>query len=128
MNEDTGSIEASMIDNNHRQFTGKELSQILLGNTIVGDFGAVFKYIMTIGSDGALEGINNVGSHHIGQLSIDEEANTMTVVWHDGWENTTSRAYDVDGKIKLYNIENCQWSTTFFKVLTGVDYPMTPPI
>jgi len=33
MNEDTGSIEASMIDNNHRQFTGKELSQILLGNS-----------------------------------------------------------------------------------------------
>ncbi len=127
MNKDAGSTEALMIENDHKQISGQELKQLLLGNTILGDFGYMFKYIMTISADGILEGINDVGSHHFGQMSIDDSAGTVSVQWVDGWANTTSRAYEVEGKIKLYNIENGQWSTTFTTILSGTDYPIEPP-
>ena len=127
MNEDIGTIESSMIENGDNHISGSELGKRLLGNTILGDFAFLFKYIMTISKNGALEGINNVGSHHLGHMAIDDTTNTITVLWNDGWVNSTSRAYEVDGKLKLYNIENGQWSTTFTKVLDGTDYPMVPP-
>ena len=127
MNEDIGSTEATLIEAGHKSISGQELGHRLLGNTILGDFAFQFKYLMTISKDGALEGINDVGSHHLGQMAIDNGTNTISVQWNDGWVNTTSRAYEADGKIKLYNIENGQWSTTFTKVLDGTDYPMVPP-
>ena len=98
-----------------------------MGNSVLGEFGFAFKYIMTIGADGRLEGINNVGSHHHGQMTIDDALDIFTVRWETGWVNSSSRAYEVDGKIKLYNIENGQWSTTFTKILPGTDYRMDPP-
>lgn len=128
MNKDMGSTEALMLRKNYKQISGQELRQRLLGNTILGDFAFAYKYIMTIGIDGSLEGINNVGSHHIGQLIIADSNNTVSVQWEDGWENTTSRAYGVDGEIKLYNIENGRWSTTFTRVLHGTDYEMKSPV
>lgn len=128
MNKDMGSTEALMVEKGHKQISGQELRQRLLGNTVLGDFAFAYKYIMTISADGALEGINNVGSHHFGQLTIADAANAASVQWEDGWANTTSRAYDVDGEIKLYNIENGQWSTTFTRVLSGTDYAMEPPV
>lgn len=127
MNEDIGSTEATLIKAGYKCISGRELGQRLLGNTILGDFAFLFKYIMTISKDGALEGINNVGSHHLGQSTINNTANTITVHWNDGWVNTTSRVYEVDGKLKLYNIENGQWSTTFTKLMDGTDYPIVPP-
>ncbi|MEE9314873.1 MAG: hypothetical protein V3V02_09505 [Rhizobiaceae bacterium] len=123
-----GSTEALMVEKGCKLISSQELRQRLLGNTILGDFAFAYKYMMTINTDGALEGINNVGSHHFGQMTIADAANTVSVKWADGWVNTTSRAYDVDGEFKLYNIENGQWSTTFTKVMSGTDYAMEPPV
>lgn len=128
MNKDMGTTEALMLEANYKQISAQELRQLLLGNTILGDFAFAYKYIMTIGIDGSLEGINNVGSLHVGQLIIADADNTISVQWRDGWENTTSRAYVVDEEIKLYNIGNGRWSTTFTEILRGTEYEMKPPL
>lgn len=127
MNEDIGSNESTLIDAGYNHISGNDLRQLLLGNSILGEFAFLFKYIMTISADGTLEGINNVGSHHFGNMTFDDALDTISVHWTTGWVNNTTRAYSVDGKIKLYDIENGQWSTTFTKIMDGTDYPMVPP-
>ncbi len=65
-----------------------------------------------------MEGRNNVGSHHFGEWSVNMENKTFTVKW-DGWDNTTTRAYDVDGQIKFYDSDTGHWRTTFKKFEPG---------
>ncbi len=127
MNPDIGTTESSMISGGYPHLSGDELMQKISGNTILGDFGYLFKFIMTVGSEGALEGKNNAGAHHFGRWSIDASENTMTVEWESGWINNTSRAYEVDGKVKLFNIETGEWMTTFTDIIVGVQNPLIQP-
>jgi hypothetical protein len=74
-----------------------------------------------------MEGKNNYGAHHFGQCIIDQQNNTITVAWDAGWDNTTNRAYDIDGKIKLFDVGTGQWRTTFYDFTDGCNRPLISP-
>ncbi len=63
-----------------------------------------------------MEGVNNVGCRNSGEWLVDRDSNTMTVKWDNGWDHTTTRAYDVDGEIKFYDSDTGIWRTTFQKL------------
>jgi hypothetical protein len=111
-NTDDGTTEALMIEGGYHQLSGEDLKQRVGGKTIWGDYLYGRIYISFVDKNGAIEGKNDIGSHHFGEWSVNMEDNTFTVKW-DGWDNWTGRAYDVDGKIKFYDSTTCQWRTTF---------------
>ncbi len=127
MNRDIGTTEDTVLTGGHTRLSGRELEQKLVGNTITGEFGFLFKYVMTVKDDGTLEGKNNAGAHHFGRYSIDTDENTISVEWDSGWVNTTSRAYEADGAIKLFNIETGKWETTFTDFKPGCSAPLIAP-
>ena len=127
MNPDAGTLESQTIKGGHPQLTASELVENLVDKTLLGDFAALFKYIVAIDKNGNMEGKNNAGAHHFGKWSIDESNSTFTIWWDSGWVNTTNRAYNVDGKIKLFEIETGQWQTTFTQITQGAQQPLILP-
>jgi len=112
MNSDMGTTEAMVVKKGYRQLSGEELERRMGGKTVRGDYLYEFKFITFFDRNGTMEGRNNVGAHHYGEWSIDTKNETIPVQWDGGWDNTTSRAYDVDGEIKLYDASTGQWRTT----------------
>jgi len=105
--------EAIIIENDYQQLTGIELKAQLTDKKVVGDYLYGYKFIGVFNADGTTEGENNVGTHHHGKWSINEETNTLSVEWKVGWDNWTARAYNIDGIIKLYDCDTGNWRTTF---------------
>ena len=100
--------EATIIESGHQQLSGEALVQKIGGKTVWGDYRYGYKYVTVLNRDGTTEGKNNVGAHHFGKWSVDMKANTFTVKWDWGWDNTTSRAYMVNGEI-LSNVVDRQF-------------------
>ncbi|MCG3219409.1 MAG: hypothetical protein KAR35_10400, partial [Candidatus Heimdallarchaeota archaeon] len=95
------------------QLSGEEIQQRIYGKTVRGEHHNGRKYVGYTDQNGNMEGINDRGSHHFGKSSINMEDKTFTVKWDKGWENWTSRAYDVDGEIKFFDSTTSKWRTTF---------------
>jgi hypothetical protein len=127
MNPDMGTRESEIVEGGYRQLTGDELTSKLVDKTLLGEYAAVFRFIVCIDKDGKMEGKNNYGAHHFGQCIIDQQNNTITVAWDAGWDNTTNRAYDIDGKIKLFDVGTGQWRTTFYDFTDGCNRPLISP-
>ncbi|MCP4073175.1 MAG: hypothetical protein GY742_15775 [Hyphomicrobiales bacterium] len=128
MNPDIGIIEAMIIEGGYPQLSGEELKQIIAGKTILGDYAYSFKFVAFINRNGTMEGKNNVGSHHFGEWSINKKTKTFSVLWDSGWDNTTTRAYLVDGKIKFFDSDTGQWRTTFTEISDDCQHPLRAPV
>jgi hypothetical protein len=110
---DSKTAETIIIESGYHQLSGEELKQRIGGKTIRGDYLYGFKFVTFFDRNGSMEGKNNVGAHHFGEWSVDMKDKSFTVKWDNGWDNTTSRAYDVAGEIQFYDCTTGQWRTTF---------------
>ena len=118
-NTDLKTAEEVTKDEGYHQLSGEELRQRICGKTVRGDFHNGRKYVCYIDENGNMEGINDRGSHHLGKYSINKDEKTFTVKWDRGWENWTSRVYDVDGEIIFYDSTTSRWKTTFTQIEDG---------
>ncbi|MCK5922865.1 MAG: hypothetical protein KAG66_18125, partial [Methylococcales bacterium] len=50
--------------------------------------------------------------YDLGAWLIDAKKNTISVNWNYGWDSATTRLYEVDGAIKMYDINTGRWRTT----------------
>jgi hypothetical protein len=119
MNPDFGTNEAAMITREICVLTGSDLTNRLAGNTVWGDYGQMFKFVTLMHADGRMEGKNNAGAHNFGEWIIDSAANTISVRWDAGWDATTTRAYQVNGSLVLFDVSDGNWRTTFTKISDG---------
>ncbi len=116
---DVETTEPMMIRYGYLQLAGEEIKKRITGRkTISGDYLYGRKYIVAFAQDGTMEGKNDIGSHHFGEWSVNMEDDTFTVKW-DGWDNWSSRVYDVDGEIKFYDSTTLNWRTTLKKIDDG---------
>jgi hypothetical protein len=111
----SNSTEEDMIKNGHRQLSGKELRSRISNKTIYGDYPNGYKFVTDINENGIAEGINNVGSYDFGSWLIDADVNTLSLKWNNGWVDTVTHAYDVNGNIEFYDVDSGNWRTTFKK-------------
>ncbi len=125
LNPDCTSSEADMLALGLKPLTAEALAAKIVGKTAYGDFGAMFKYVMVVDSDGGLEGKNNAGAHTYGRWEIDLETGEMTVAWQSGWVTSTTRAYGVDGCLKLYEAATGRWATTLHRFIDSTARPLT---
>ena len=109
------SNENDIIENGHLQLFGKELLSRISNKTIFGDYPMGYKFVTNIYENGTAEGINDAGSKDFGNWVIDYEKNTLRLEWKNGWFDTITRAYDVNGNIEFYDVDTGNWRTTFKK-------------
>lgn len=109
--------EKDAIQNGFIQLTGKELLSRIRNVTVFGDYLMGYKYVTDFYKNGSAEGINNVGSHNLGDWIIDLKENTLSIKWNNGWFDTITRAYEVNGSIEFYDVETGNWRTTFKKFI-----------
>ena len=118
-NADEQLAEDAIIENGHPKLSGENLKQKIIGKVVRGDYLHGFKFIAVLNQDGTMEGENNFGAHYFGQWTIDLKENSFALVWDGAWDNTTTRAYDVDGEIRFYDCATGQWCTSFTKIEEG---------
>ena len=113
--EYTGSAftEKEIIAKGHSLLTGEELRKLISNKTIYGDYVMGYKFVTDIYDNGTAEGVNHVGSHDFGEWRIDIENNTLILNWKNGWVDTVTRAYEVNGHIEFYDVDTGRWRTTF---------------
>jgi len=109
----SGLTEKGAIENGFIQLTGKELMSRISNRTIFGDYLMGYKFVTDIYENGNTEGINNVGSHNLGNWIIDVKENTLSIKWNNGWFDTVTRAYEVNENIEFYDVETGDWRMTF---------------
>ena len=115
----SNSTEKDSIENGHHQLSGNELLSKINNKTIFGDYLMGYKFVTDIYENGTAEGINNVGSRDFGHWVVDMKANTLSIKWDNGWIDTVTRAYDVNGSIEFYDVDTGNWRTTFKKFKKG---------
>jgi len=113
----TGSYytEQMAIKKGFKQLTGEELKKRIINKTICGDYPMGFTFVTRIYENGKTEGINNVGSQDYGYWAINTKNHTISLQWNNGWMNTTTHFYDVNGNIEFYDVDTGNWRTTFKK-------------
>ena len=111
----TGSeyTEEEVIAKGYKQITSKNLQTTIRNTTVSGDYPGGYKFVTDIYENGTAEGINNVGSHNFGNWIIDYEENTLQLEWKNGWIDTVTRAYNINGNIEFYDVDTGNWRTTF---------------
>ena len=124
MNPDNTTTEAMIVKAGYKPLSGEELRQKISNKTVFGDYGYLFKFVTVLEENGAMEGRNNAGAHNFGKWSIDNHAATISVIWDSGWDNTTTRAYWVDEQIKMFDVADGQWRTTFTTITDGCQSPV----
>ena len=123
-NPDCTSTEADMRALGLNPLTAEALAARIVGKTVYGDFGYIFKYVMAVDEGGTLEGKNNAGAHTFGRWKIDSNTGAMKVDWQAGWETSTSRAYEVNGCLKLYELGTGRWKTSLHGFADGTARPL----
>jgi hypothetical protein len=119
LSENTDS-EKTAIENGYSQLSGKEIKEQLVGKLFLGCYLHGFQYIISINTDGSLEGKNNYQHYDIGSWVIDMEKHTMNVNWKHGWDNTTTRLYKVGKEIRMYDKETGEWRSSLKQYIDGV--------
>lgn len=107
--------EKTAVQNGFKQLTGEELKTRIINKTIYGDYPMGYIFMARIYANGKTEGVNNVGSQDFGSWSIDTKNHTISLQWSNGWIDTTTRFYEVNGNIEFYDIDTGSWRTTFKK-------------
>ena len=105
--------EKDIIEKGYHQLSGKELLKKISDKTVYGDYLMGYKYVTDIYKNGTAEGVNNVGSHNFGSWHINMNDNTLNIKWENGWFDTITRAYDINGNIEFYDVDTGNWRTTF---------------
>ena len=103
------------IENGFKQLTGEALLKRIVNKTFYGDYPMGYKFVTNIYENGEAEGINHVGSHDFGNWVIDMEKHTLSLKWNNGWMDTITYAYEVNGNIEFYDVNTGNWRTTFKK-------------
>jgi hypothetical protein len=93
------------------QLTSKDIKQKIIGKTFYGKHSPNFEYIIAINSDGTLEGINNCNHYDWGKWQLNEEQHTLTVMWQNGWQNTTSNVHKKEGVTQMIDANTGQLNT-----------------
>ena len=124
MNPDCTSTEADILALGLKPLTAEALVAKIVGKTVYGDFGFMFKYVMAVDVGGDLEGKNNAGAHTFGRWEIDAATGEMSVRWQAGWVASASRVYEVAGKLKLYEVATGRWATTLDRFEEGTRRPL----
>ncbi len=122
-NPDSTSTESDMLALGLKPLTAKALADKVVGKTVYGDFGLMFKYVMAVDEDGRLEGKNNAGAHTFGRWEI-APAGEMSVKWQAGWVPSTTRAYKIGGSLKLYETATGRWATSLHRFEAGTKRPL----
>lgn len=125
MNPDCTSTEADMQALGLTPLTAEALTAKIVGKTVYGDFGFMFKYVMAVDEAGTLEGKNNAGAHTFGQWTIDPATGEMSVEWQAGWVASTTRVYEVNGSLKLYEVATGLWATSLHRFENGTTRPLS---
>ncbi len=107
------------IEAGHHHLSSTELKALVLGQTCRGLYLGGFRFISYIDHDLHTEGKNHLGVHNFGVCSFDDEANTMTVTWQQGWHHTTTRAYRVGNDILFFDVDTGRWRQTFSEFVPG---------
>lgn len=112
-------IESMIVAEGHQQLSGQELRSRIINKTAKGEYLRGFRFITYLDEDGTMEGRNHVGAHNRGEWSIDDKEGTLSVQWDNGWDRTTTRAYDVQGAIKFFDKDTGEWRNTLHSFVDG---------
>ncbi len=124
-NPDCTSTEADMLALGLKPLSADALAAKIVGKTVYGDFGYLFKYVMAVDEGGGLEGKNNAGAHTFGRWEIDPATGEMSVEWQAGWVPSTTRVYEVEGSLKLYETATGLWATSLHRFEDGTQRPLS---
>lgn len=116
LNENSDS-EDNAIQNGFTLLDVHEITKQIIGYQFLGSYLHGFKYIISINSDGSLEGKNHVGHYDIGLWVLDEINHTLSVEWQYGWDKATTKLYVKDDVINMYDSESGQWRTSLHQQL-----------
>ena len=125
LNPDCTRSEADMLALGLKPLGAEALVAKIVGKTVYGDFGFMFRYVMAVDESGTLEGKNNAGAHTFGRWEIGPATGEMSVEWQAGWVASTSRVYEVDGSLKLYEVATGRWATSLHRFEDGTPRPLT---
>ncbi len=101
--------ESMLVAQGHHSLSADELRSRIVGKTVHGDYLGGFRFVTYLDANGTMEGRNHVGSHNGGEWSIDPDEGTLTVTWDNGWDETTTRGYEVGGVIHFFDKGTGQW-------------------
>jgi hypothetical protein len=88
-----------------------EIKEKIIGKQFFGGYLNGFQYVISINENGSLEGKNNYQHYDVGEWVINEEENSLSVKWQYGWDDTTTRLYDINGEISMYDVYTGNWRT-----------------
>lgn len=118
---DTIESEDDIRDKGYMPLEANAIKQLIVGRTFLGSFPPVFKYIISINRNGSLEGKNNYQHYDTGKWKIDKESNTLCVSWDFGWQSSTSRVYQVDDVVKMFDATTGKLNTSFDELVELVE-------
>ena len=122
-NPDCTSTEAGMLALGLKPLSATALVARIVGKTVYGDFGFMFKYVMAVDEGGTLEGKNNAGAHTFGHWKI-APTGEMSVEWQAGWVASTTRVYEVEGCLMLYETATGRWATSLHRFEESTKRPL----
>lgn len=109
--------ENNIIEKGFHSLTGDELKSKISGKQVRGQYLYGYKYIGVFHANGTTEGENNVGSHHFGEYVVDKKNNTLCLLWDNGWDNTTTKAYDINGELHFFDVNSGNWRMSFIEIM-----------
>ena len=107
--------EKDAIEGGYHQLSGIELHERMVDKRIHGDYIMGYRFVTQVYANGEVEGVNDVGTYDQGTWMIDKENHTLTLKWKNGWIDTVTRAYDINGNIEFFDVNSGSWRTNFKK-------------
>lgn len=114
-----GTTRAQALAAGGQALNGAELSRLVVGHTVWGDYPGGFRFVSYLDPDGHIAGTNNVGSDNTGTWHIDVDKGTLSTVWDQSWANSTAVAVSYGGVIHLFDAETGLWQTNFDRTKPG---------
>ncbi len=114
-------IESDMHQQDYAPLNAEEIQSLIVGKTFLGSFPPSFKYIISVNSDGSLEGKNNYQHYDVGKWIINAESNTLSVSWNFGWVNSTNHVYLVGDVVQMFDATSGKLNTSFDEPIEGVE-------
>ena len=120
--DDLPTSEAEMLRRGLTPLPGPDLLARVSGKCFTGLFRHPFLFLVRMNGDGTLWGQNNFATQDQGVWSIDPDTGAFTVSWRNYWEPHTTRGYDDNGALHLFDLSGV-WRTTFDREIAEDDLP-----